>query len=315
MGPRAVGAFRSHNSYMQNNTPASSSSSRTSSSETSCKDLVKILFRKLQLEKDDNNENENSLNGSDNRTQEAVPSTPPVQAKKYSYQVSTPPPSWSKQSGRTPGLPPAPMTAPVKKSSLRSSSAAAWEKRISDARPPSSPAVPPRPSISKRWGGGTTSDWAKVGIQIGKTKVFLRRTAFETLERLRTKEQSAAAVKLNSVFRMYLARLAYVHVRDRVRHSMHHLQLFESDYKESKEQEYGDEYSYEENYFRKLRNSFGSSSYMGEMPSLVEVWATQIRSGIHNPVPRDQWGKEFQEKPFRWMLVEGLWVKNHDFSE
>ena len=302
-GPRAPGAFRSHNSYMQNTKPPTSASS---DSDISSKDLVKILYRKLQQEKDDdNNENENSMNGSDS-FQEVTPASPPAQAKKYSFQASTPPPSWSKSSVRSNGLPPAPMTAPSK--GFRSSSAA-WEKRISDSRPPSSPAVPPRASISKRWGGGTSSDWAKVGIQIGKTKVFLRRTAFETLERLRTKEQSAAAVKLNSMFRMYLARLAYVHVRDTVRHSMHHLQLFESD-KECKEQDYGDEY--EQNFFRTLKNSFGSASYQG--PSLVEVWATQIRSGIHNPVPRHQWGQEVQAKPFKWQLVEGLWIKNHDFE-
>mmetsp|Transcript_87150 Transcript_87150/g.130738 ORF Transcript_87150/g.130738 Transcript_87150/m.130738 type:complete len:1202 (-) Transcript_87150:185-3790(-) len=302
-GPRPVGAFRSHNTYTQNSAPGS----RTSESETNSKELVKILYRRLQQEKDDNNENENAQNGPNSLAAPVVPSTPPAQAKRYSYQASTPPPSWSKSTkAGSSGLPPAPMTAPVK--GMRSS---ATLKRASDSRPPSSPAIPPRGT--KRRGGGTTADWAKAGIQIGKTKVFLRRTAFEALERLRSQEQSNAAVKLNAIFRMYLARLAYVHVRDSVRHSMHHLQLFECEYKETKEQEYGDEK--EENYFRKLRSSCSNSSYQGEAPSLVEVWATQVRSGIHNPVPRHKWGKDSQTKPFKWMLVEGLWIKNHDFEE
>jgi myosin-5 len=303
-GPRPPGAFGSHNSRTQNTAPGS----RSSDSETNSKELVKILYRRLQQEKDDNNENENAQNSSNNISTPVAPSTPPALAKKYSYYASTPPPTWSKGSkAGSSGLPPAPMTAPVKV--MRSS--ATWDKRASDSRPPSSPAMPPRGG--KRRGCGTTADWAKAGIQIGKTKVFLRHTAFEALERLRSQEQSAAAIKLNAIFRMYLARLAYVHVRDSVRHSMHHLQLFESEYKETKEQEYGD--NKEENYFLKLRNSCSSSSYQGEAPSLVEVWANQVRSGLHNPVPRNQWGKETSAKPFKWMLTEGLWIKNHDFEE
>jgi myosin-5 len=292
LGPLQSG---SNNSYMQSN----KSLLNTNCVATSlCKDLIKLLYRKLQLEKDDNSENENSAN---NNTPSVV-STPSAQAKKHKFQASTPPPAWSsrggstRSSGASSGLPPAPLTAPAK--GRRTS---AWE----NTRPPASPA-PTKARTSIKRGGGSSSDWAKAGIQVGKTKVFLRHKAFEALERLRSQEQGGAAVKLNSVFRMYLARLAYVHVRNAVRHSMHNLQVFEYEYKESKEQDYGDD---KMNEFARMRNS-----YTGEGPSLVDVWATQIRASIHNPVPRHEWGKVGPSKLFKWMVQDGLWVKNHDFE-
>ena len=291
-----TGAFRSHNSYMQpNGAPESNASANPTSL---CKDLMKILYRKLQNEKDDNSENEHSGNTN---------APPAVQSKSYTYQASTPPPSWSnasRSSGNS-GLPPAPLTAPAKGKRI-----SAWEKKATDSRPPSTPVTKPK-NPARRGGGGTSSDWAKVGIQLGKTKVFLRHKSFETLERLRSQEQTRAAVKLNSVFRRYLARLAYVHVRDVVRYSMHNLQAYENEYKESKEQDYGDDVGMQQ--FMKLRAM--RNSYTGETPSLVEVWATQMRSSIHNPTPRNEWGKETPSKPFKWMLVDGLWIKNHDFNE
>ena len=59
-----------------------------------------------------------------------------------------------------------------------------------------------------------------------------------------------------------------------------------------------------------MRHSFGGQSF-----SLVEAWATQMRESIHNPKPRNEWGKDAPSKPFKWMLVDGLWMKNHDVDE
>ena len=56
-----------------------------------------------------------------------------------------------------------------------------------------------------------------VGIQMGKTKVFLRQHAFEVLEVMRGRIKSAAATVLNSVFRMYLKRRRYVIMRNEYR--------------------------------------------------------------------------------------------------
>ncbi|OEU13397.1 Myosin_head-domain-containing protein [Fragilariopsis cylindrus CCMP1102] len=156
---------------------------------------------------------------------------------------------------------------------------------------------------------GTTSESARVGVQIGKTKVFLRHKAFESLERLRSQEQSRAAVKINSIFRMFLSRVAYVHVRTAVRKSMLDLHAFQNDeWKESKEDNPDDAHLLEFfNRLNKMRHSFNGESF-----SLVEVWAGQMRESIHNPKPRSEWGNYSPSKPFTWMLVDGLWTKNHD---
>ncbi len=50
----------------------------------------------------------------------------------------------------------------------------------------------------------------EVGIQIGQTKVFLRREAFDALESLRIKKMESSAVKLQSTIRGHITRLFYV---------------------------------------------------------------------------------------------------------
>ena len=111
---------------------------------------------------------------------------------------------------------------------------------------------------------------------------------------------------------MFLARIAYVHVRNAVRKSMIDLQTLQSDeWKESKEED-PDDGRLIEFYHRlnQMRHSFGGESF-----SLVEAWASQMRESIHNPRPRSEWGKTAPSKPFKWMLVDGLWIKNHDMSD
>jgi hypothetical protein len=187
---------------------------------------------------------------------------PSAQAKKYENTSTKPAPSWSKKA-------------------------------------PLPPANPNTRSLKR--GGGMSSELVKLGIQFGKTKVFLRHTAFEKLERIRTQEHSRSAVKLNSVFRMYLSRLAFVHVRNVVRSDMHDLIAFEN----------GDELGYDGmERFKQLRHSFSA-----EGPSLVDLWAQQVRGSIHNPQPRHEWGKQDPAQSFKWMVLDGLWVKNHDVED
>ena len=237
-----------------------------------CKELIKVLCRKLrQLDVED----EIDLNDGNSSSSELL-----------SRQVFTRA-SWSKPSQGS--------------SEISGKRWAPWDSKNSDTKPPAT--SPLRNSVRR---GATAADWAKVGIQIGKTKIFLRHKAFEALERIRNEEIANAAVKLNAIFRMYLARLAYIDVRDAVRHSMHNLQAYENEYKETKEQDYDDDRI---GSFFKMR-----SSYSGETPSLVDQWASQVRASIHNPIPRNEWGKEAPTRPFKWLLVDGLWTKNHDFA-
>jgi len=46
-------------------------------------------------------------------------------------------------------------------------------------------------------------------MQMGRTKVFLRRSAFEALEHLRNKTLAAAATKIQSFARMAIAQMRY----------------------------------------------------------------------------------------------------------
>jgi hypothetical protein len=276
----------------------------TSAAAVSCTTLVKSLHRMLQREKDDNNENENVANTNTNPLPATNSSSSVVKPK--SFQISAPPPSWARggslRGSRSNGLPPSPLTSPTKTKLVPST----WEKPTTESRPPATP------DRSRRSTGGITSEFAKVGIQIGKTKVFLRHKAFEALERLRSQQQSRAAIKLNSMFRMYLARVAYVHVRNAVRKSMHDLHAYQNEeWKESKEQDPDDQRLLEFfNRLNQMRYSLG-----GQSLSLVDIWASQMRESLHNPTPRSEWGKNIPNRPFKWMLLDGLWTKNHDFDD
>src|SRR3569623_3078045 len=48
-----------------------------------------------------------------------------------------------------------------------------------------------------------------LGMQMGKTKVFMRRKAFEALEHLRSKKLENAAIKIQACVRMHLTRTDY----------------------------------------------------------------------------------------------------------
>jgi hypothetical protein len=156
----------------------------------------------------------------------------------------------------------------------------------------------------------SAADYCKAGIQLGKTKVFLRHHAFETLERLRSMQQTKAAVMLNSMFRMHLARLAYVPYRDAFRREKKgRRQMLEEDFfTESKDTDY--QYAaFSVGSFGQQRSRstpwvhFGGGSFNGAggqssadaalfKASLVDVWhESQIRDAIHNLVPRSEWGK------------------------
>jgi len=280
-------------------------SSNAASASVACKTLVHHLCRLLQHDHKDEDNDENEKNSA-NIAPNPANSSPYAQAKTYGHQVSSAAPTWAKGGSNSSYHSSVPSTSHSKSKTVTS----IRKTTASDSRPPAT-SILNRRSLSKNI-GETTSVSAKVGIQIGKTKVFLRHKAFESLERMRSQEQSRAAVRLNSIFRMYLARLAYVHVRNAVRKSMIDLQTLQSDdWTESKEEDSDDGRLIEfYNRLNQMRHSFGGQSF-----SLVEAWATQMRESIHNPKPRSEWGKSSQSKPFKWLLVDGQWEKNHDMGD
>jgi myosin heavy subunit len=146
-------------------------------------------------------------------------------------------------------------------------------------------------------------DLAKVGIQMGKTKVFLRHKAFETLERIRSREHTAAATKLNAIFRRYLARVAYIPIRDAYREEVKdHFAFISKERKEERPETPSTARTY----------SSSSSEYAA---ALIEKWESTVIRSIHNPVSHSECGREGSIKAFKWMLVEGIWVKNPQAAE
>ena len=200
--------------------------------------------------------------------------TPVAKAKSYSFNST--PPSWLKQS---------------KVQAPQQSPSSSWKARTSPM----------------------ATDYIKVGIQMGKTKVFLRPKAFDALERIRSAEHTKAATLLNSIFRRYLARIAYLPYRAAFRSAYRD----DEDGKESKEEDYGDSHHHVDatnKSFQSIR-SFHSSGTGTSGASRWDCHWTMIRAAIHNPRPRHEWGRsdtDLLSAKFKWVLVDGLWVKNFD---
>ena len=302
-----------HNKYAQNIQNKAEPKSELSAADTKvlCKDLIKVLYRKLyQLAKEDGSE----IDGAPSPCESPSPAACVAKAKSYSFTSATPP-SWTKRQ-KTPS--PAPSFLPPVPSSNGSvkSRYTPWEKKAET--PKLEVITTPQQPSSGTWkrSGLTTSDYAKVGIQMGKTKVFLRHKAFEALERIRSREQTQAATKLNSLFRRYLARIAYIPYRDAFRMELgERRRMYEQDeFKESKEEDYAD-YDMGRSDASCFRFQAAFALHRGgafATDSLVDKWlASKIKEAIHNPVPRHEWGKLGpSSEAFRWVLSEGIWVKN-----
>jgi len=256
-----------------------------------CRDLIKILHKKVEAFELDLNPVAGAGPGSSSHE---APSTPPSKSTVYNSQPKTPQSSFSNRDSR--GLPPVPLTAPVKKSS------AMWEKKATERKDTIS--VPRRASAPP--------ESITLGIQMGKTKVFLRHGAFEALERMRSREQTVAATKLNSIFRRYLARIAYIPVRNAFRREMNqHFAFYENqEYKEGEEKEYGTAAYGTTSPNPRFRNCY--TMFCDGDSVIINKWDSVVREAIHNPVPRSEWGKAgCDNENFKWVLKEGLWVRNH----
>jgi myosin heavy subunit len=286
-----------------------------------CSDLIKVLYKKIQQqEKEDGNESAQS--DLDVESTRASSSTARSRSMGSNTNHSKAFSLLSKRRSNTttPGeLPPVHNNGSSNSSIISNNNSnssiksryQSWDKKVETTTRERAPS----PGAAWKRGGLTTTDFAKVGIQMGKTKVFLRHKAFEILERIRSREQTVAATRLNSIFRMYLARLAYIPYRDAFRMEMkQRREMFESDeYKESKEPEYVDTVS---RFRLRSTSSAFTLQYSASTINLVDKWMeSKIRDAIHNPVPRHEWGKQAPARDdFKWVLLEGLWVKNYDYD-
>jgi len=270
-----------------------------------CEALLRILLRKIKEQDDDEELSSNS----------EVENVEPTVAKATSYMSTSRGPAWATANtiAETNKKRPQSYLPPTHGSSV-SSMRNHFTSRRSDPVP--RPEVTTSSSSLSGWkrSGASSSEYAKAGIQLGKSKVFLRHKAFEALERIRSQEQSNAATKLNAIFRMYLAKLAYIPYRNAFRMEFQdRRQMYERDeFKETKE---SDDYENNDGCMSDaFRQAFFNLHKGGNFAteSLVSSWfESQIRHAIHNPVPRHEWGKEAPSRgDFKWVLQEGIWVRN-----
>ncbi|GKY97234.1 hypothetical protein MPSEU_000681800 [Mayamaea pseudoterrestris] len=318
--------------------PTQNNTMSAADAEATCKDLVKLLYRKLiLLETDD------STITSESALSEA-PTTIPTTAEAKNYWSSLSSkvltsPATSEKTNKVPpksvgsmraaglSLPPVPFPKSSGKDAadsngkncpaplLFSSNRTIRAYSNSEANSHTDRPLPISPTSAWKKGGLNGGDYAKVGIQMGKTKVFLRHQAFEALERIRSNEQTRAATTLNAMFRRYLARLAFVPVRNAFRLEVHDLRQRFDEAKEMKEDDF-DPFNLRAQLCL-VRTSFQAGDG-GYSASLVDMWCeSQIRNAIHNPVPRHQWGMQApsKEATFKWVINEGLWVKNYSYSD
>ena len=129
-----------------------------------------------------------------------------------------------------------------------------------------------------------------IGLQMGKSKVFLRQHAFEALERMRGRIKSSAATIINAVIRMYLRRKRFLVMR--------------SEYRARVAQR---------------------SKIIREGGFATEIGINEIN---HTPADDDHLQFNFKEmqislhreedfgsKEFKWVWVDNRWVKNEEEEE
>jgi len=132
-------------------------------------------------------------------------------------------------------------------------------------------------------------DLMEIGIQMGKTKVFLRQHAFEALELMRGRIKATAATVLNSVFRMYLKRKHYIIMRNEYRARVA---------QRSRMIQEGGVVS--ETYVKECVNvTFDSESRFD---------FHQMQISIHRE-------EDYRNsRDFKWVMVDNRWVRNGEFE-
>jgi myosin V len=143
--------------------------------------------------------------------------------------------------------------------------------------------------------------FAILGMQMGKTKVFLRQREFEGLERQRGHEQGKAALLLNATFRGYLVRLKWAEFVPLLREAKtDYLKEREKILLEKEEQRRLTELSMSD-----LAANFSGTGVLKE----GELVAGKV--GTKNPLNRAEAIKRGPTGDFMWVERNGAWMKKY----
>ena len=143
--------------------------------------------------------------------------------------------------------------------------------------------------------------FVKLGMQMGKTKVFLRQREFEGLERQRGHEQGKAALLLNTTFRGYLVRLKWAEFVPLLREA-------KTDYLKAREKKLLEEE--EQRKLRELSMSDLAANFSGT-GVLKEGELVAGKVGTKNPLNRAEAIKQGPSGDFLWVEKDGAWVKKY----
>jgi myosin-5 len=145
----------------------------------------------------------------------------------------------------------------------------------------------------------TAVDLVKLGIQIGKTKVFLRQHAFDMLERMRGQKRSSAATCLASVVRMFLARCLLLR------------QIAENDRDPSGRPAPIDiEFVSSDSEIVEAMGMGGWRQAPGIAFHCTETYESSMAIALKNTArPQEEaWARDPTQ--FKWLVVDGIWKKN-----
>jgi myosin heavy subunit len=130
-------------------------------------------------------------------------------------------------------------------------------------------------------------DFVKIGIQMGKTKVFVKRSAFDILESLRGSKKSSAATKIAATVRMFLDRLHLIREHPEL------LSIVTAAPPEQDEPAVSD---------REL--DYCSEAYGSSLAIALENARRNSRRSLLSHKMKD----------YKWIQVDGRWVKNVKLS-
>lgn len=152
---------------------------------------------------------------------------------------------------------------------------------------------------------GHGGSFVKLGMQMGKSKVFLRQREFEGLERQRGHELRKAAIKVNATLRGYLVRCKWAEY-------VPLLQRQRSDFLRDKERrllEEKEEQARMEQSLSDLASKFSGSSDLLRNSTNRDMVASKV--GTRNPKSRADLLKEGPRGSFKWVEKNGAWSKRY----
>lgn len=142
------------------------------------------------------------------------------------------------------------------------------------------------------------NEYLSAGIQIGKTKVFLRQWAFDKLEQILGEKKHKSATCIISVVRMFLARCRFLNFIEEYYNQNWDSFTMEEQYEIAVHRGYLEDIS-QDQYETMMR----SSSYQYDGPPVEVHPQIEMYENMKVSMPLRQ------NRHFKWLFVDGRWIK------